>query len=114
MHLLHEEPNHDLAVFVLTWLPDRGTMPHNHMTWAVVAGIELPFEAIAGGSEGAMVAELKSAYAAQEPIIMMFWQPHWIFAVMDLVEVELPDLTVLSYQELAPEVQVQPLGRVGI
>lgn len=40
VHLLHEEPNHDLAVFVLTWLPDRGTMPHNHMTWAVVAGIE--------------------------------------------------------------------------
>ncbi len=34
--------------------------------------------------------------------------------VRRLVEVELPDLTVLSYQELAPEVQVQPLGRVGI
>lgn len=40
VHLLHEEPDHDLAVFVLTWLPNRGTMPHNHMTWAVVAGIE--------------------------------------------------------------------------
>ncbi len=40
VHLLHEEPNHDLAVFVLTWLPDRGTLPHNHKTWAVVAGIE--------------------------------------------------------------------------
>ena len=34
--------------------------------------------------------------------------------VRRLVEVELPDLTVLSYQELAPEVQVQPLGRVSI
>ena len=40
VHLLHEEDNHDLAVFVLTWLPDRGTLPHNHLTWAVVAGIE--------------------------------------------------------------------------
>jgi predicted metal-dependent enzyme (double-stranded beta helix superfamily) len=40
VHLLHEEENHDLAVFVLSWLPDRGTMPHNHKTWAVVAGIE--------------------------------------------------------------------------
>lgn len=40
VHLLHEEENHDLAVFVLTWMPDRGTLPHNHMTWAVVAGIE--------------------------------------------------------------------------
>ena len=40
VHLLHEEENHDLAVFVLAWLPDRGTLPHNHLTWAVVAGIE--------------------------------------------------------------------------
>ncbi len=34
--------------------------------------------------------------------------------VRRLVEVELPDVTVLSYQELAPEVTVQPLGRVQI
>ena len=40
VHLLHEEDNHDLAVFALAWLPDRGTLPHNHCTWAVVAGIE--------------------------------------------------------------------------
>ncbi len=31
-----------------------------------------------------------------------------------LVEVDLPDATVLSYQELAPEVTVQPLGRIGL
>ena len=40
VHLLHEEDNHDLAVFLISWLPDRGTLPHNHATWAVVAGIE--------------------------------------------------------------------------
>ena len=40
VHLLHEEPNHDLAVFVLSWLPNRGTTPHNHKTWAVVVGLE--------------------------------------------------------------------------
>jgi predicted metal-dependent enzyme (double-stranded beta helix superfamily) len=40
VHLLHEEPNHDLAVFVISWLPNRGTTPHNHKTWAVVVGIE--------------------------------------------------------------------------
>ena len=40
VHLLHEEPNHDLAVFVISWLPDRGTSPHNHKTWAVVVGME--------------------------------------------------------------------------
>jgi predicted metal-dependent enzyme (double-stranded beta helix superfamily) len=40
VHMLHEEPNHDLAVFLISWLPDRGTTPHNHKTWAVVVGIE--------------------------------------------------------------------------
>lgn len=40
VHLLHEEENHDLAVFAISWLPNRGTPPHNHLTWAVVAGIE--------------------------------------------------------------------------
>ena len=40
VHLLHEEPNHDLAVFLLSWLQDRGTTPHNHKTWAVVVGME--------------------------------------------------------------------------
>ena len=40
VHMLHEEPNHDLAVFLVSWLPNRGTTPHNHKTWAVVVGIE--------------------------------------------------------------------------
>ena len=40
VHLLHEEPDHSLAVLVLSWLPGRGTPAHDHGTWAVVAGVE--------------------------------------------------------------------------
>ncbi len=40
VHLLHEEPDHRLAVFVVSWLPGRGAPPHDHGTWAVVAGVE--------------------------------------------------------------------------
>ena len=40
VHLLHEEPDHTLAVFVVSWLPGRGTPAHDHGTWAVVAGVE--------------------------------------------------------------------------
>jgi predicted metal-dependent enzyme (double-stranded beta helix superfamily) len=40
VHLLHEEPDHALAVFAISWLPGRGAPPHNHGTWAVVAGAE--------------------------------------------------------------------------
>jgi len=39
-HLLHEEENHELAIFMFSWLPDRGTPPHNHETWAVVTVVE--------------------------------------------------------------------------
>ncbi|TAK41980.1 MAG: hypothetical protein EPO29_07240 [Betaproteobacteria bacterium] len=37
--LLHEEPDHMLAVAVLSWLPGRGTPPHDHGTWGVVVGV---------------------------------------------------------------------------
>jgi len=40
VHLLHEEPDHTLAVFAIAWLPGRGAPPHNHGTWAVVAGVD--------------------------------------------------------------------------
>jgi predicted metal-dependent enzyme (double-stranded beta helix superfamily) len=39
-HLLHEEPDHRLAVFAGAWLPGRGAPPHNHGTWAVVVGVD--------------------------------------------------------------------------
>jgi predicted metal-dependent enzyme (double-stranded beta helix superfamily) len=42
LHLLHEESDHTLAVFAMSWLPKRGTPPHNHRTWAVVAGVDGP------------------------------------------------------------------------
>ncbi len=38
--VLHEEADHQLAVFVGSWLPNRGTPPHDHGTWAVIAGLK--------------------------------------------------------------------------
>jgi predicted metal-dependent enzyme (double-stranded beta helix superfamily) len=42
VHVLHEEPDHTLFVVAAAWLPGRGVAPHNHGTWAVVAGVEGP------------------------------------------------------------------------
>jgi len=42
VHLLHEEPDHSVAVLALAWLPNRGAPPHDHGTWAVVAGVQGP------------------------------------------------------------------------
>ncbi len=63
---------------LITYPADWGTRSKD-----LVEKIGMPMKPIAGGSEGAMIAELKSAYAAKEPIIMMFWQPHWLFAQLD-------------------------------
>lgn len=60
---------------LITYPADWGTRSKD-----VVAQIGIPFEPVAGGSEGAMIAELKSAYASEQPVLMMFWQPHWLFA----------------------------------
>jgi predicted metal-dependent enzyme (double-stranded beta helix superfamily) len=40
LFLLHEEPDHQLAVFAVAWLPGGGSGPHNHLTWSVVAGVD--------------------------------------------------------------------------
>ena len=68
---------------VITYPADWGTRSRD-----LVSSINMPFEPIPGGREGAMMAELKSAYATKDPILMMIWQPHWIFADLDLKFVE--------------------------
>lgn len=42
VYLLHEESGHTLAVFAVSWLPNRGTPPHDHGTWALVVGVDGP------------------------------------------------------------------------
>jgi predicted metal-dependent enzyme (double-stranded beta helix superfamily) len=40
VHLLHEEPDHTLAILAASWLPGRGAPPHDHGTWATIAGVD--------------------------------------------------------------------------
>lgn len=42
VYLLHEEPDHALAVLAFSWLPRSGTPPHDHGTWGVVAAVDGP------------------------------------------------------------------------
>ena len=46
----------------------------------MIKALGLPFQAVPSGGEGNLVAEYKAAVAKKEPIIMMFWEPHAMFA----------------------------------
>ena len=64
---------------LITYPADWGTRSKD-----LVATLGMPFQPVAGGSEGAMIAEMKSAVATKQPMLMMFWQPHWVHAAIDL------------------------------
>jgi type III secretion protein V len=49
---------------------------------------------------------------AQSPVILTAWDIRWQFR--KLIEVEFPHLAVLSYQELAPDINVQPIARISL
>lgn len=51
---------------------------------------DMPYTAVPAGSEGALVAELQSAAAAETPLIMMFWGPHYALAETEVGWVEMP------------------------
>lgn len=68
---------------LITYPADWGTRSKD-----LVSALDIPFQPVAGGSEGAMIAEMKSAVAAEQPMLMMFWEPHWVHAEIDLNLVE--------------------------
>ena len=55
-----------------------------------IKGLKMDFVSVPAGSEGALVAEIKGAEARKEPLLVMFWAPHWAHAVANLTNVALP------------------------
>jgi len=55
-----------------------------------IKGLQLDFVSVPAGSEGALVAEIKGAEARKDPLLVMFWSPHWVHAVVKLNPISLP------------------------
>jgi glycine betaine/proline transport system substrate-binding protein len=53
------------------------------------------------GSEAAELTELKTAYNANDPILMYFWTPHWAQEQYDLTMIQLPEVTDACTQAAA-------------
>jgi len=49
------------------------------------------FTAVELGSETAHWAEMQAAYKRHEPFVAYAWEPHWIHATLDMVQLELPE-----------------------
>ncbi|WP_205324835.1 glycine betaine ABC transporter substrate-binding protein [Glycomyces sp. YM15] len=58
-------------------------------------------------STATMLAELDSAIAAQEPIVVTLWQPHWAYAKYELKNLEDPEGTLGDVET------INTLGRTG-
>ena len=64
----------------------------------------LEFETIPAGSEGALVAELKAAVTKKQPLLMMFWAPHWSLAEVETEWVDIPNNLLDKYSLQIPTV----------
>lgn len=57
----------------------------------------LAFESIPAGSEGALIAELKSSVQRKSALVMMFWAPHWVLSTIDAEWIDIPEALVNKY-----------------
>jgi glycine betaine/proline transport system substrate-binding protein len=67
----------------------------------MIKALGLPFQAVPSGGEGNLVAEYKAAVAKKEPIVLMFWAPHWMFAEVEGKWVEFPKFEQACYDDPA-------------
>lgn len=93
---------------LITYPADWGTRSKDF-----VELVKFPFAAVPGGSEGAMVAEVKSALAAKQPVLMMFWEPHWLFADHDMEWIEWPEYSAACDNDPAAGVSPTAVGDCG-
>lgn len=60
---------------------------------ALMTNLGLNFKVIFSGSETASVEAMKQAETQKTPLLMYFWDPHWIHAQVKMVQVKLPPYT---------------------
>ncbi|MGI9051418.1 MAG: ABC transporter substrate-binding protein [Ilumatobacteraceae bacterium] len=59
----------------------------------IIANLDLPLKFVVAGSEAALITTIRQAIDDEQPVLLNFWQPHWLQSEVDLTEVELPEVT---------------------
>ena len=59
----------------------------------IIANLNLPLKFVVAGSEAALITAIQQAETDGTPLLLQFWQPHWLQSKVALTEVKLPDVT---------------------
>jgi len=69
----------------------------------IIANLELPLQFVVAGSEAGLITAIQQAVADETPVLLNFWQPHWLQSQVDLTEVDLPEVTDACLESAAAE-----------
>jgi glycine betaine/proline transport system substrate-binding protein len=89
----------------------KGSLVDYPIEWGMknvtrIAALDLPLVSSPSGSEGGEVAAIISAFERGEPLLVVFWEPHWIMMDYDLIELPLPDYEEGCYED--PAIGINP------
>jgi len=59
----------------------------------IIKNLNLPLKFVVAGSEAALMTAIAQAETDKKPLLLQFWQPHWMPPNTKLTEVKLPDIT---------------------
>ena len=59
----------------------------------IIANLKLPLKFVVAGSEAAEITAIQQAVADKKPLLLQFWQPHWLQSKVKLTEIKLPAVT---------------------
>jgi glycine betaine/proline transport system substrate-binding protein len=59
----------------------------------IIKNLDLPLKFVVAGSEAALITAIRQAETDKTPLLLQFWQPHWLQSQVKLTEVKLPDVT---------------------
>jgi len=69
----------------------------------IIENLDLPLQFVVAGSEAALITAIQQAVADESPILLNFWQPHWLHSQVELTEVELPEVTDACLESAATD-----------
>jgi glycine betaine/proline transport system substrate-binding protein len=67
----------------------------------IIKNLNLPLKFVVAGSEAALITAIQQAETDQKPLLLQFWQPHWLQSKVKLTEVKLPAVNAECLASLA-------------